>query len=58
MTLDAVMTNFKANGVPAARIRDMASVFEMPEARGMVLEKKTGEGIETKRLKTIAFKIS
>ena len=58
MTLDAAMTNFKANGVPAARIRDMRSVFEMPEARGMILKEKTGEGAETKRLKTIAFKIS
>jgi len=57
MTLDAAMTNFKANGVPAARIRDMRSVFEMPEARGMILEEKTAEKIETKRVRTVAFSV-
>jgi crotonobetainyl-CoA:carnitine CoA-transferase CaiB-like acyl-CoA transferase len=57
MTLNDAMTLFKANGVPAARIRDMASVFEMPEARGMVLEEKTREGIETKRVRTVAFSV-
>ena len=57
MTLDVAMANFKANGVPAARIRDMRSVFEMREARGMVLEEKTESGAGTKRLRTVAFKI-
>lgn len=55
MTLNDAMTLFKANGVPAARIRDMQSVFEMPEARGMILEEKTVEGMETRRVKTVAF---
>jgi len=58
MTLNDLMTLLKTHGVPAARIRDMASVFEMPEAQGMILEEKTAEGVDTKRVKTIAFKIS
>ncbi|GAB4488712.1 MAG: CaiB/BaiF CoA-transferase family protein [Saprospiraceae bacterium] len=58
ITLNDAMTIFKTNGVPAARIRDMASVFEMPEAKAMILEEKTTEGVDTKRVKTIAFEIS
>jgi crotonobetainyl-CoA:carnitine CoA-transferase CaiB-like acyl-CoA transferase len=56
MTLNDLMTFFSTNGVPAARIRDMQSVFEMPEAQAMILEETTAEGIETKRLRTVAFK--
>ncbi len=52
---DELMAAFKANGVPAARIRDMRAVFDMPEARAMVLEETTAEGIATKRLRTVAF---
>lgn len=44
-------------GVPAAGIRDMRSVFDLPEAQAMVLEETAGEGLTTKRLKTVAFKI-
>ncbi|MEQ1746204.1 MAG: CoA transferase [Saprospiraceae bacterium] len=40
----------RANAVPAAQIRDMAAVFEMPEAQAMVLE----EGM-TRRMRTVAF---
>jgi crotonobetainyl-CoA:carnitine CoA-transferase CaiB-like acyl-CoA transferase len=58
LTLNEAMAKFKANGVPAARIRDMASVFEMQVAKGMILEEKTAEGVATKRVKTNAFKIS
>ncbi len=54
---DELMPLLYAAGVPAARIRDMRSVFEMPEAQAMVLEETTGEGLKTKRLKTLAFKI-
>ncbi|MBX2893120.1 MAG: CoA transferase [Saprospiraceae bacterium] len=56
-TLNDAMLLFKTNGVPAARIRDMKSVFEMPEAQAMILEEKTKEGIATKRMKTIAFEL-
>ncbi len=58
MTLDDAMTKCRAFGVPAARIRDMKSVFEMPAAQDMVLEEKMADGTLTKRMKTIAFKIS
>lgn len=47
-----LMDAFKKAGVPAARIRDMKAVFELPAAQAMVLE----EG-ETKRMKTVAFRV-
>lgn len=42
-------------GVPAAGIRDMKAVFELPEAQAMILEEVTAEGIPTKRVKSVAF---
>lgn len=48
---------FKQEGVPAARIRDMRAVFELPEAQAMVLAETTQEGIETKRVRTVAFRM-
>jgi crotonobetainyl-CoA:carnitine CoA-transferase CaiB-like acyl-CoA transferase len=57
MTLHELMTLFKTHGIPAARIRDMASVFEMPEAQKMILEEKTAEEAATKRVKTVAFSV-
>lgn len=57
MTLNDAMEKLHAAGVPAARIRDMKSVFEMPAAQNMILEEKTADGRMTKRVKTIAFKI-
>jgi crotonobetainyl-CoA:carnitine CoA-transferase CaiB-like acyl-CoA transferase len=56
--LDDLMTTFKKHGVPAARIRDMKQVFEIPVAREMVLEETTQDGLATKRMKSIAFKLS
>jgi len=50
-----LLTTLKAAGVPAARIRDMRQVFEMPEANAMILEETLPDGTHTKRLKTIAF---
>ncbi|MBV6438853.1 MAG: CoA transferase [Haliscomenobacteraceae bacterium CHB4] len=58
MTLNDLMTLFKSVGVPAARIRDMRSVMENPEAQAMILEETTAEGIATKRMGTVAFSIS
>jgi len=58
MTLSEAMTKLRAAGVPVARIRDMKSVFEMPAAQNMVLEEKMSDGVLTKRMKTIAFKIT
>lgn len=53
--LPELMLQFKTQGVPAARIRDMASVFDLPEAQAMILEETLPDGTVTKRLKTIAF---
>lgn len=55
--LEEVLTKLKAVGVPAARIRDMRSVFEMPAAKAMILESQTEDGTPTKCVRTIAFKI-
>ncbi len=41
--------------VPAARIRDMRSVFELPEAQKMVLEEMSPGGTTAKRIKTVSF---
>ena len=54
-SLDYWMTHFNNNGVPAARIRDMQAVFELPEAQAMILEETTAEGMLTRRVKTVAF---
>jgi crotonobetainyl-CoA:carnitine CoA-transferase CaiB-like acyl-CoA transferase len=56
-TLDHWITHCKKAGVPAARIRDMKAVFERPEANAMILTEPGPKGEETKRLRTIAFKI-
>ena len=56
--LDHWMAAFKAQGVPAARIRDMRSVFEMPEAQAMILEENTPEGLATRRVRTVAFSMA
>lgn len=53
--LEHWMAACKTQGVPAARIRDMRSVFERPEAQAMILEEKTPEGLPTRRVKTVAF---
>jgi crotonobetainyl-CoA:carnitine CoA-transferase CaiB-like acyl-CoA transferase len=56
--LDEWIPFFKSQGVPAARIRDMKAVFDLPEARAMVLEETTASGQPTQRMKTVAFKIT
>lgn len=55
--LDDLLAAFKTNGVPAARIRDMQQVFEMPAAQDMVLKEFMPDGELTKRMKTVAFTI-
>lgn len=44
--------------VPAARIRDMRSVFSMPEAQAMILKEPSPDGVETLRMRTAAFDCS
>lgn len=55
--LDELMAIFKANGVPAARIRDMQQVFDLPAAREMVLNEILPDGTETQRMKTVVFSL-
>lgn len=55
--LDELMLLFRKNGVPAARIRDMKQVFELPGAEKLILEETTAEGVPTKRVKTAVFTI-
>lgn len=55
--IETLLQAFKQAGVPAARIRDMRAVFELPEAQAMVLAETTPEGIETKRVRTVAFRM-
>ncbi len=57
ITLADLMQQFKAHSVPAARIRTMPGVFEMPEAQAMILEETTAEGLATKRVRTVAFRL-
>ena len=44
-------------GVPAARIRNMQEVMELPAAQAMILEEVLPDGTVSKRLKTNAFRI-
>ncbi|MFN4254857.1 MAG: CaiB/BaiF CoA transferase family protein [Saprospiraceae bacterium] len=53
----ALVADLKAVGVPAARIRNMAEVFEMPEAQAMILEENVAGSFPTRRLRTVAFSI-
>lgn len=57
-TLDEIIDKLQEAKVPAARIRDMASVFQLPAAKAMILEESLESGEKTRRMKTIAFKIS
>ncbi len=45
---------FHDAGVPAAPIRDLADVFDLPEARALILE-STEEGVITRRVRTKGF---
>jgi crotonobetainyl-CoA:carnitine CoA-transferase CaiB-like acyl-CoA transferase len=56
--LDEIMEQLQAAKVPAARIRNMASVFQLPAAQSMILEETLENGQHTRRMKTIAFKMS
>lgn len=57
-TLEYWIVFFKKNGVPAAGIRDMEAVFQMPAAQHMILKEKSDTGLITKRVKTVAFKLT
>lgn len=52
-----LMEAFKRLGVPAARIRNMKEVMDIPAAQDMILEETLENGTISKRLRTNAFKI-
>jgi crotonobetainyl-CoA:carnitine CoA-transferase CaiB-like acyl-CoA transferase len=52
------MMLFKHYAVPAAQIRDMKQVFDIPAAQSMILEEKLENGTLTRRMKTVAFEIA
>ncbi|MCC7244355.1 MAG: CoA transferase, partial [Saprospiraceae bacterium] len=52
--LDDWMSLLKPAGVPVARIRNMGAVFDLPEARAMILEEPHDSGVITRRVKTVA----
>ncbi len=54
----ALVDELKATGVPAALIRSMPEVFELPAAQGMILEEALAGGFETRRVKTVAFEVT
>jgi crotonobetainyl-CoA:carnitine CoA-transferase CaiB-like acyl-CoA transferase len=56
-SLEDLMAAFKGAGVPAARIRDMRQVFEISTAREMVLGETLENGVETLRMRSIAFRM-
>ncbi|MBL7827616.1 MAG: CoA transferase [Saprospiraceae bacterium] len=56
--LDELIDLFKRNGVPAAKIRDMKQVFEIPTAQDLILEEIIENDLNTKRMKTIVFKMT
>ncbi|MBK8967878.1 MAG: CoA transferase [Lewinellaceae bacterium] len=45
----------KTHQVPAAQIRDMPAVFELPAAQNMILEELLPDGTLSRRLRTVAF---
>lgn len=53
---DELLKKLISAEVPAGGIRDLKEVFESPFAQSMILEEVI-EGIETKRVKTVAFTI-
>ncbi len=57
-TREEWLRRLAAHGVPAAQIRDMAAVFDLPEAQALLLEETTPEGISTRRVRTAVFRMS
>lgn len=56
-TAQYLIEEFEKHSVPASVINNLKSVFENPAAQKMILTEEQN-GIQTKRVKTIAFKIS
>ncbi|MEY4904728.1 MAG: hypothetical protein RLZZ292_2543 [Bacteroidota bacterium] len=50
-----LLAAFKKQGVPAGSIRTMKEVFELEATKHLILEETLPDGMETKRVKTVAF---
>lgn len=53
----SLLQKLEAASVPAAAIRTMQEVFELPAAQSMILEETLPDGTVSKRVKTVAFEI-
>jgi len=51
----SLLSFLKKSKVPAGSIRNMKEVFELEQAKNMILEETLENGAETKRVKTVAF---
>ena len=56
-TRKELMARLDGNGVPAGRIRNMAEVFALEEAKRLVLEEDLPDGTPTKRVRTAVFNL-
>jgi crotonobetainyl-CoA:carnitine CoA-transferase CaiB-like acyl-CoA transferase len=52
-----LLHQLESMSVPAASIRNMQEVFELPAAQSLILEEKLSDGTISKRVKTVAFTI-
>ncbi|HCT29592.1 MAG TPA: carnitine dehydratase [Bacteroidales bacterium] len=52
---DSLLELLDKKSVPAGGVFNMKEVFELPEAKELVMESKTGSGMNIKGLRTIAF---
>lgn len=52
----SVLDRLKKSGVPCAEIKDMQQVFEDEKTGGLILEEEK-DGLSTRRVKTVVFKI-
>jgi crotonobetainyl-CoA:carnitine CoA-transferase CaiB-like acyl-CoA transferase len=55
---DELLGRLELAGVPAASIRNMKEVFELPAAQSLILEETLPDATVSKRVKTVAFSIS
>lgn len=49
---------FEMRGVPAGNINNMEEVFDLPQARSMILEEMQPDGKMSQRVKTVAFQMN
>jgi crotonobetainyl-CoA:carnitine CoA-transferase CaiB-like acyl-CoA transferase len=51
------LSTLRAEGVPAAQIRTLPEVFALPEAKALVLEGYTPEGLPVRCVRTAVFRM-